>query len=42
MENVTLFPHLGSASLEIRTEMGMMALANIANFLKGKSPPNLV
>ena len=40
--NVTLFPHLGSASLEIRTEMGMMALANIVNFLNGKSPPNLV
>ena len=42
MDNVTLFPHLGTASLEVRTEMGMMALANIANFLKGKSPPNLV
>tara|TARA_A100001037_G_scaffold196188_1_gene175488 strand:- start:179 stop:457 length:279 start_codon:yes stop_codon:yes gene_type:complete len=42
MDNVTLLPHLGSASLEIRTEMGMMALANIASFLNGKSPPNLV
>ena len=42
MDNVTLLPHLGSASLEIRTEMGMMALANIASFLNGKSLPNLV
>ena len=42
MDNVTLFPHLGTASLEVRTELGMMALANIANFLEGKSPPNLV
>ena len=42
MDIVTLFPHLGTASLEVRTEMGMMALANIANFIEGKSPPNLL
>ena len=42
MENVTLFPHLGTASMEVRTEMGKMALNNIREFIAGKSPPNLL
>ena len=42
MENVTLFPHLGTASMEVRTEMGKMALDNIRQFIAGKSPPNLL
>jgi lactate dehydrogenase-like 2-hydroxyacid dehydrogenase len=42
MENVTLLPHLGTACLEVRTSMGMMAVANLIAFAEGKAPPNLV
>ena len=42
LENVTLFPHLGTASLEVRTQMGDMALRNIKDFIAGQSPSNLV
>ena len=42
MENVVLLPHLGTASLEVRTGMGLMAVENIKYFLEGKEPPNLV
>lgn len=42
MENVTLLPHLGTAALEVRTSMGMMAIANLAAWLDGKPLPNQV
>jgi len=42
MENVTLLPHLGTACLEVRESMGMMAVANLIAFAEGKVPPNLV
>ncbi len=42
MENVTLFPHLGTASLEVRTEMGHMAVTNIAAYLNSEPLPNPV
>ena len=42
MENVTLFPHLGTASVEVRTEMGYMALDNIEQFMMGGKPNNIV
>ncbi len=42
MENVTLLPHLGTACLEVRENMGMMAVANLVAWADGKSPPNLV
>ncbi len=42
MENVTLLPHLGTAALDVRTSMGMMALDNVDAFAEGKTPPNLV
>ena len=42
MENVTLFPHLGTASVELRTEMGYMALSNIEQFIMGQKPKNIV
>ena len=42
LENVTLLPHLGTASLEVRTGMGDMALKNIEDFIEGRSPMNLV
>jgi lactate dehydrogenase-like 2-hydroxyacid dehydrogenase len=42
MENVTLLPHLGTACLEVRENMGLMAVANLIAFAEGKVPPNLV
>ncbi len=36
MENVTLLPHLGSATVETRTAMGMMAAENILAWFAGK------
>ena len=42
MENVTLLPHLGTATLEVRTSMGLMAVENAAAFAHGKALPNPV
>ena len=42
MENVTLLPHLGTACLEVRENMGMMAVANLIALAEGKAPPNQV
>ncbi|MGQ0611260.1 MAG: 2-hydroxyacid dehydrogenase [Paracoccaceae bacterium] len=42
MENVTLLPHLGTAALEVRENMGMMALANIIAWDEGRPLPNAV
>lgn len=42
MENVTLLPHLGTAALEVRTAMGMMALDNLTAFAEGRDLPNPV
>ena len=42
MENVTLLPHLGTAALEVRTDMGMMSVNNLRAFLKGEALPNAV
>jgi lactate dehydrogenase-like 2-hydroxyacid dehydrogenase len=36
MENVTLLPHLGTAVLETRTAMGLMAVANLTAFAQGQ------
>lgn len=40
MENVTLLPHLGTAALEVRTDMGLMAVDNLIAFTKGEPLPN--
>lgn len=40
MENVTLLPHLGTAALEVREAMGMMAVDNLIAVLEGRAPPN--
>ena len=40
MENVTLLPHLGTAALEVRTAMGLMAVENLTAFFDGRDPPN--
>lgn len=37
-----LLPHLGSATIEARTAMGMQAIANIEAFLRGEELPNRV
>ncbi len=42
MENVTLLPHLGTAALEVREAMGLMAVDNLSAFFAGETPPNLV
>ena len=42
MENVTLLPHLGTAALEVRTSMGLMAVDNLRTFFAKGAPPNLV
>ena len=36
MENVTLLPHLGTAALDVREEMGMMAVENAIAHLDGQ------
>jgi lactate dehydrogenase-like 2-hydroxyacid dehydrogenase len=42
LENVVLLPHLGSATEETRTAMGMRALANLRAFAAGDPLPDLV
>ena len=42
MENVTLLPHLGTAALEVRLGMGMMAVANLIAHAEGRPLPNPV
>ncbi|WP_068299421.1 D-glycerate dehydrogenase [Pararhodobacter sp. CCB-MM2] len=42
LDNVTLLPHLGTAALEVRTEMGLMAVANAVAFKDGEALPNVV
>lgn len=42
MENVTLLPHLGTAALEVREAMGMMAVDNLFAHLDGQPLPNAV
>ncbi len=42
MENVTLLPHLGTAALEVRENMGLMAVANLVAWSEGRPLPNAV
>ncbi|MEO0486474.1 MAG: D-glycerate dehydrogenase [Pseudomonadota bacterium] len=42
LENVTLLPHLGTAALEVRTSMGLMAVDNVRAFVDGALLPNAV
>lgn len=42
LENVTLLPHLGTAALEVRTAMGLMAVENLRAFFAGEDLPNPV
>ncbi len=38
LKNVVLAPHIGSATIEARTAMAMLAAKNVVNVLKGKKP----
>ncbi len=42
LENAVLAPHLGSATLETRTKMSLIAARNVLARLRGERPPNLV
>lgn len=42
LENVVLLPHLGSATLETRTAMGMKVVDNILAFAEGRALPDRV
>lgn len=42
LENVVLLPHLGTAALEVREAMGLMALDNLIAFAEGRPLPNPV
>ncbi|MCA0042701.1 2-hydroxyacid dehydrogenase [Celeribacter litoreus] len=42
LPNVVLLPHMGSATVEGRREMGERVLLNICNFADGVSPPDMV
>ncbi|MBV2359791.1 D-glycerate dehydrogenase [Thalassococcus sp. CAU 1522] len=41
-DDVVLLPHLGTAALEVREDMGRMALANLVAFFDGAPLPNPV
>ena len=41
-ENVVLAPHLGSASVETRTRMAMIAVENAIAFFSGRRPPTIL
>lgn len=42
LENVTLLPHLGTAALEVREDMGLMAVTNLIAHIEGRDLPNRV
>ncbi len=42
LDTVTLLPHLGTAALEVRTQMGLMAVGNAVAFQQGQEVPNAV
>jgi glyoxylate reductase len=42
LDNVTIVPHLGTATFETRVAMGMTAADNLLAALEGRRPPNLL
>ncbi|CAN7281264.1 D-glycerate dehydrogenase [Pararhizobium sp. LjRoot235] len=42
LDNVVLLPHLGSATEETRTAMGMKVVDNVTAFFEGRQPPDRV
>ena len=41
-KNVVLLPHMGSATLEARVDMGEKVIVNIKTFMDGHRPPDRV
>lgn len=42
LDNVVMTPHIGSATVETRENMGLVAVRNIAAVLEGREPPNRI
>ena len=42
LDNAVLLPHVGSATIETRTRMALMAAENLMAGLKGEQPPNCI
>jgi lactate dehydrogenase-like 2-hydroxyacid dehydrogenase len=42
LDNVVLLPHLGTAALEVREAMGLMAVENLVAHAEGRALPNPV
>ncbi|MFC2168516.1 2-hydroxyacid dehydrogenase [Acidobacteriota bacterium] len=42
LDNVVLLPHIGSATIETRTKMALMAANNLIQGLQGETPENLI
>jgi glyoxylate reductase len=42
LPNVVLLPHMSSATVEARVEMGEKVMINIRTFLDGHKPPDRV
>ena len=42
LDNVVLLPHMGSATIEGRIDMGEKVIINIKTFVDGHSPPDRV
>jgi len=42
LDNLTLVPHIGSASFATRTKMAVMAAENLIRALRGQRPPHMV
>ena len=40
LDNVVLLPHVGSATIETRTNMAVLAVENLLAGLAGRKPPN--
>ncbi|MGB6432199.1 MAG: D-glycerate dehydrogenase [Candidatus Acidiferrales bacterium] len=40
--NVVMTPHIGSASIETRTKMAMIAVENVIEFFAGRRPPTIL
>ena len=42
LSNVVLLPHIGSATIEGREQMGEKVIINIQTFVDGHTPPDVV
>ncbi|MBL8665513.1 MAG: hypothetical protein JNM29_21950, partial [Candidatus Odyssella sp.] len=42
LDNVVLLPHMGSATIEGRIDMGEKVIINIKTFVDGHKPPDRV